>query len=161
MIGQNENAYESAGGLEICFHPSGAMVSGANLTGFMKKHGIDTYERFLEKAANDPDWFYPAVLEEWSIPWIKPFERVLDLSGSPELPLWFKGGLTNLYLFGLQKHIDQGNGDRTALIWEGEDGTVIRKTFREIQTETDRLAAGLKALGIRKGDAVEIGRAHV
>lgn len=156
MTGQTENAFDYAGGSGICFHPSEAMVNGANVTGFMKKHGIGTYESLLEKAANDPDWFYPAVFEELSIPWMKGYERVLDVSGGPELPLWFKGGLTNLYLYGLQKHIDQGNGGRTALIWEGEDGAVIRKTFREIKRETDRLAAGLKALGIRKGDAVGI-----
>ena len=140
----------------VVWHPTPEQVERANITRFMKKHHISSYEELLRKAAQEPDWFYPSILKELNIPWIKEYDQVVDLSRGMELPLWFKGGLTNLYGYALTKHVENGSGDMLALLWEGEDGASKRVTYLELKEETDRLAVGLKELGIRKGDRIGV-----
>ncbi len=141
---------------EIAWHPSSQLIEEANITHFMQKHSIADYDALLKRAADDPDWFYPAILEELDIPWIKKYETIADFSEGIEFTRWFKGGLTNLYLYGLEKHIHNGNSDHLALIWEGEDGSTRTVTFGGLKEETDRLASALKKLGLKKGDGVGV-----
>ena len=141
---------------EIAWHPSSQLIEEANITHFMQKHSIADYDALLKRAADDPDWFYPAILEELDIPWIKKYETIADFSEGIEFTRWFKGGLTNLYLYGLEKHIHNGNSDHLALIWEGEDGSTRTVMFGGLKEETDRLASALKKLGLKKGDGVGV-----
>ncbi|MCU9612310.1 AMP-binding protein [Caldibacillus lycopersici] len=153
---KNENVSFLSGDNKIAWTPTKEQIESANITSFMKKHHIPSYETLLYKSVHEPDWFYPAILEELAIPWFQNYEKVVDLSSGVELPLWFPGGLTNLYHYGLEKHVKNGNGKRTALIWEGEDGSTRTVTFEELMEETDRLANGLKNLGVKKGDRVGV-----
>lgn len=140
----------------VVWHPTNELIENANITKFSKKHSIPDFETLLERAANEPDWFYPAILNELDIPWIKEYEAVYDFSDGIEFTRWFKGGLTNLYLYALEKHVKKGHGDRLALIWEGEDGATRTVTFKKLKEETDRLASALKKLGLKKGDGVGV-----
>src|SRR5690606_149374 len=88
----------------VVWHPTNELIENANITKFSKKHSIPDFKTLLERAANDPDWFYPAILNELDIPWIKEYEAVYDFSDGIEFTRWFKGGLTNLYLYALEKH---------------------------------------------------------
>lgn len=152
----SKSAYMNLDDNKIAWTPTQEQIDKANITYFMKKHQIRTYEDFLDKAVHEPDWFYPAILEELKITWKKEFEQVMDLTNGIEMPLWFKGGLTNLYDYGLAKHIEEGRGNHPALIWEGEDATSEVITYQELKNETDWLAHGLLKLGIVKGDRVGV-----
>jgi len=57
----------------------------------------------------------------------------MTFSDGIEFTRWFKGGLTNLYLYALEKHVKKGHGDRLALIWEGEDGATRTVTFKKLK----------------------------
>lgn len=152
----NKNENVSLNKDQIVWHPTKEQIEKANLTIFMKKHNISSYEELVKFSAQNPDWFYPAVFKELGIPWMKEYERVLDLSNGVEMPRWFIGGETNLYFYSLAKHIEEGFGDYPALIWEGEDGSSRRVTYYELREETDRFAAKLLELGIQKGDRIGV-----
>ena len=66
--------------------------------------------------------------------WFKPFESVLNWS-NPPFAKWFEGGKTNVSFNCLDRHVISGNGDKVAIIWEGEPGEVRRITYKELLDE--------------------------
>ena len=81
---------------------------------------------------------------------------MLDLSRGAPWAEWFTGGGFNYVTSALDRHAAGPEGERTALIWEGDDGAVRRLTFRELQLETNRLANALRQLGVERGDRVGV-----
>jgi acetyl-CoA synthetase len=111
------------------------------------------YERLYAEARDNPEKFW-GELAKRQLHWFKPFERVLSGSGADVE--WFGGGQTNLSYNCLDRHIVEGKGGRTALIWEGEPGEVRTVTYAELLETTSHLAACLLELGVRQGDVVSI-----
>ena len=87
--------------------------------------------------------------------WQKPFTRVLDESQAPFYK-WFDDGELNVSHNCLDRNLQNGNADNTAIIFEADDGTVSRYTYRELHAKVCQLANGLKSLGIKQGDRVII-----
>ena len=81
---------------------------------------------------------------------------MLDCSRGAPWAEWFTGGGFNYVTSALDRHAAGPGGERTALIWEGDDGAVRRLTFRELQLETNRLANALRQLGVERGDRVGV-----
>ena len=97
--------------------------------------------RFWEDAARDLHWFKP-----WSkaLEWKEPFAD------------WFVGGTLNVAYNCLDRQLAQA-GDRPALIWEGEDGSTVQLTFRELHAEVCRLANAMESrLKLKAGDCAAI-----
>jgi len=97
-----------------------------------------------------------AYWEEWArqLEWSKPWDRVLEWT--PPHAKWFIGGRLNVARNCLDRHVEGGRGDRTALIWEGEPGDRRTYSYRELRDEVCRFAQALGTLGVRKGDRVTI-----
>jgi acetyl-CoA synthetase len=95
-----------------------------------------------------------ARLAHTEINWQKPFATVLDDSRAPNYG-WFTDGTINVSYNCLDRHMEK-RGDKIAIIGEGEKGDVRTFTYRQLHAEVCRLANGLKSLGIRKGDRVNI-----
>ena len=123
---------------------------------FMQRHGFDSYEALIERADRDPEWFWPAVMDFHGLVFFKHFDKVLDTSQGIEWPRWCIGGTTNLAYNCMERRLAAGHGDRTAIIWEGEDGETRTWTYDRLVTEAEHAAAGLKRLGLGKGDVVGI-----
>jgi len=87
--------------------------------------------------------------------WHTPFTQVLDWS-NPPFATWFADGELNVAYNCLDRHVAAGNGDRIALLWEGEPGDSRHVTYAELTDEVKRLANVLEALGIVEGDRVAI-----
>ncbi|WP_417511048.1 acetate--CoA ligase [Microbacterium sp.] len=87
--------------------------------------------------------------------WHKPFTEVLDWS-APPFAKWFDDGELNVAYNCLDRHVEAGNGDRAALLWEGEPGDSRRITYAELTDEVKRTANVLEGLGIGAGDRVAI-----
>ncbi|THG30894.1 acetate--CoA ligase [Naasia lichenicola] len=87
--------------------------------------------------------------------WHRPFTEVLDWS-KPPFARWFADGELNVAYNCLDRHVLAGNGDRIALIWEGEPGDVRRISYAELTAEVKRAANLLTSLGIGQGDRVAI-----
>ncbi|GGK25401.1 acetyl-CoA synthetase [Caldalkalibacillus thermarum] len=140
----------------VAWEPSEEQIKDANLTRFLKQHGLEDLAQLLKKSTEDLEWFYEAVLKALHIKWHHPYRQVVDLSKGMQWPRWFVGGKTNLVDNCLEKHIESGRGDHPALIWEGEPGDSCEWNYAKLSREVNRLAAGLKALGIDRGDRVGI-----
>ncbi len=119
------------------------------------------YEAAYRRSIEDPDDFWGEAAREHR--WIKPFTRVLEWN-CPDAR-WFADGTLNLCDNCVDRHVDEGHGDETAIIWEGEpvgsDGPeTLRISYRDLQRETAKFGNALKALGVGKGDIVTIYMPH-
>ncbi|TWU45734.1 Acetyl-coenzyme A ligase [Novipirellula aureliae] len=123
---------------------------------FTKKAVFSTqqqYEEMYERAKNEPDGFWKEEAEE-HLHWFEPFGEVCQWNARHVQ--WFVGGKTNASYNCLDRNIDAGRGDRTAIIWEGEPGDERTLTYNELRHEVCKCAAGLKQLGVSAGDVVSI-----
>ena len=90
-----------------------------------------------------------------SLHWHSPFTEVLDWS-NPPFARWFGDGELNVAYNCLDRHVLAGNGDRVALIWEGEPGDTRTLTYAELTAEVKRAANLLTSMGVGQGDRVAI-----
>jgi acetyl-CoA synthetase len=138
----------------IVWRPDAAMVEQANLSRFMRALGVDSFEALNERAGQDPAWFHDALIRFLDYRFERPYERVLDLGEGRPFAHWCVGGETNVVTNCLDRRRDTDAYQQTALVWEGEDGTVTTWSFADLDRETCRLAWGLRSLGIDRGDVV-------
>ena len=87
--------------------------------------------------------------------WHKPFTQILDWS-NPPFAKWFADGKLNISYNCLDRHVLAGNGDRTAIFFEGEPGDSRELTYAELTREVKKAANALTSLGIKAGDRVAI-----
>jgi propionyl-CoA synthetase len=112
------------------------------------------YQDVYRRSIADPDGFWREAAQQ--IDWLKPFDRVVDTSRSP-FSAWFSGGMLNTCYNALDRHVAGGRADQFALIHDSPvTGTVTKLTYREMLDRVSRLAGGLKARGVTKGDRVVI-----
>ena len=106
-----------------------------------------------EEAERDFEGFWAERARE--LHWFREWDEVLRWD--PPEAQWFVGGKTNVSYNCLDYHIEEGRGDKTALIWEGDEpGDVRTFTYSELTAEVKKFANVLKSLGVRKGDPVSI-----
>jgi acetyl-CoA synthetase len=85
--------------------------------------------------------------------WHKPFSKTLDDSEAPFYK-WFEDGTLNASYNCLDRHVNAGLGDKVAIRFEADDGTVTLSTYRDLLQRVCRLANALKEQGVQKGDRV-------
>ncbi|OAA20566.1 acetyl-coenzyme A synthetase [Frankia sp. EI5c] len=105
-------------------------------------------------AAADPLQFWAGKARDL-LTWDKPFTRVLD-DTNPPFYRWFDDGELNVSANCLDRHVAAGLGERVAYHWRGEEGERRDVTYAELLAETQRLANGLRSLGVAPGDVVGI-----
>lgn len=126
---------------DLEFRPPDDFVKNANISDpDIYRKADEDFEAFWEELAEDIEWF-----QRW--------ERVLEWKAPHSK--WFVGGKLNASYNCLDANVEN-NGDKLAIIWEGEDGDIRKYTYRELLNETSRLANALKELGVKKGDIVTI-----
>ncbi|HJV04004.1 MAG TPA: acetyl-coenzyme A synthetase N-terminal domain-containing protein, partial [Actinomycetota bacterium] len=81
---------------DIVWRPSEEYIERANVTRFMRAHGIETYEELVERSRDDIEWFWDAVVKDLGIEFFQPYDRVLDTSDGIPWARWFVGGKINL-----------------------------------------------------------------
>ncbi|MCI2432510.1 AMP-binding protein, partial [Candidatus Acetothermia bacterium] len=135
--------------------PTKAYIEQSNIWRFMQKHHIKDYKELIKRSTEEIEWFWDAVVKELQIEFFTPYQKVLDTSQGIAWAKWFVGGKINIAHNCVDKHA-RSRPDKIALIWEGEDGSVRRITYRELYQETNRLANALKSMSIEKGDCVGV-----
>ncbi|HEX9886171.1 MAG TPA: AMP-binding protein, partial [Longimicrobiales bacterium] len=140
---------------DIVWTPSADYLERANLTRFMRAHGIVDYEELIRRSQDDIAWFWDAVVKDLDIPFFKPYETVLDTSRGIPWSTWFTGGTINLAHVTCDVWAER-TPDAPAVVWESEDGEIRRVTYAQLREMADRLAHGLRSLGVEEQDAVGI-----
>jgi acetyl-CoA synthetase len=130
------------------FPPDARAVKGARID------SMAAYEALCKEAADDFEGFW-ARQAKANVVWTKPFTRTLDESNAPFYK-WFDDGELNASANCLDKHIGTPVENKTAIIFEADDGAVTRVTYKELLARVSQFANALKAQGIRKGDRVII-----
>jgi acetyl-CoA synthetase len=143
-------------GGEIAWRPTPDYITNSRLTAFIDRYGLRDYPHLLERSLAEPDWFWRAVLDDLAIEFHRPYTSVLDTSRGIPWTRWCVGGGLNIVHNCLDKWMSTPVADRVALQWEGEEGAIRAMTYAELLRDVSRFAAGLKAIGVRKGDRVAL-----
>jgi acetyl-CoA synthetase len=116
--------------------------------------GMEAYQRLCAEAESDYEGYWSRLAREF-VTWKTPFTQALDSSDAPFFK-WFADGTLNVSYNCLDRQVEAGLGDKTAIIFEADDGKVTKVTYSELLARTGRLANALKARGVKKGDRVVI-----
>ncbi|WP_026412275.1 acetate--CoA ligase [Actinomadura oligospora] len=124
------------------FPPPAELAESANVT-----------DEAYERAAADRLGFWAEQADR--LTWTKRWDEVLDWS-NPPFAKWFVGGELNIAYNCVDRHVENGHGDRVAYHWEGEPGDTRTLTYADLQKEVAKAANALLELGVSKGDRVAI-----
>ncbi|MBB2487420.1 acetate--CoA ligase [Mitsuaria sp. WAJ17] len=133
---------------EKLYNPNEAAAQAAHVS------GMAAYEALCKEAETDYAGYWARLAREL-ISWKTPFSKTLDDSQAPFFK-WFEDGTLNVSYNCLDRNIERGLGDKTALIFEADDGAVTRVSYSELLARVSQLANVLKARGVKKGDRVVI-----
>ncbi len=129
------------------FEPSVDFVKSANIS------GMSAYNALCQEATNDYEGFWAKLARELLV-WHKPFTKTLNEDNAPFYK-WFEDGELNVSANCLDKHLNT-IPNKTAIIFEADDGSTINVTFKELYHRVCQFANGLKKLNIKAGDRVII-----
>ena len=112
------------------------------------------FNKIYEQSINDPEKFWGEAADD--IFWFKKPTKILNKS-NPPFYKWYEDGVTNTCYNALDFHIDQGKGDKTALIYDSPiTGNKSKFTYEELRSKVSKFAGALKVQGVNKGDRVII-----
>ena len=133
---------------EYASYPPPASMANAHIA------GMAAYDALCAEAAADYEGYWARLAREL-LSWKTPFTKVLNASEAPFFK-WFEDGTLNVSYNCLDRNVERGLGEKTAIIFEADDGAVTRVNYRELLARTARMANALKARGVKKGDVVVI-----
>ncbi|HTF99052.1 MAG TPA: propionyl-CoA synthetase [Nitrospirota bacterium] len=115
---------------------------------------MGNYNALFQKSINDPSAFWGEAAA--GITWSRKWDKVLDDTNKP-FYRWFTGGELNTCYNAVDRHVEAGRADQTALIYDSPVTNTIRKfTYLQLRDEVARFAGALKSLGVQKGTTVII-----
>jgi propionyl-CoA synthetase len=115
---------------------------------------MSKYSEIYQQSINDPDTFWAAAAEE--LHWYKKWNQVLDKDAKP-VPRWFTGGEFNTCYNAVDRHVESGRGDQTAIIYDSPITSQQRKiSYAELLEQVSKFAGVLLSQGVSKGDRVII-----
>lgn len=129
------------------FSPSKDFIQQANVS------GMDAYQTLCDQAQTDYQSFWAQQARDHLI-WHKSFTQTLDDSNAPFYE-WFSDGELNISYNCIDRHLTT-QPDKDAIIFESDEGEVIRVTYRDLHQRICKLANALKALNIQKNDRIVI-----
>ena len=130
------------------YEPPAALAEAAHVS------GMAAYQALCDEATRDYEGFWARQARELLL-WRTPFRKVLN-ADSPPFFKWFEDGTLNASYNCLDRNVEAGLGEKTAIVFEADDGAVTTVNYSELLAKTCRLANALKARGLVKGDRVVI-----
>jgi acetyl-CoA synthetase len=149
---ETQTAIESSMQENRLFPPPPALAARAWIK------SLQQYDQLYRQSIDQPETFWANAASE--LHWFGKWSRVLEWK--PPYAKWFVGGRTNVSYNCLDRNIEQGRGDKTAILFEAEPmqpgkGPEVRRiTFKQLRDDVCRFANGLKKLGVKKGDRITI-----
>jgi acetyl-CoA synthetase len=140
-MSENQESLANLGHEDRLFAPSAEFAAQANAHASMYDEAEKDRLAFWEKQAHALQWDAPWTnVLDWKVPFAK----------------WFVGGKINTSVNALDRHVNEGRGDRVAFFFEGEPGDTRTITYSELLTEVKKTANALTELGVKDGDRVAI-----
>jgi acetyl-CoA synthetase len=116
-------------------------------------NSLDQYKEMYQKSLDDPEGFWSKVAER--LHWYKKWDKVMDYDFVNANIKWFERGKLNVSYNCLDRHVEAGHGNQTAIIWEGNDPSESKHiSYSELLEQVSKFANVLKAHGVKKGDRV-------
>ena len=128
--------------------PPAALVAAARVS------GMAAYQALVDESERDYEGYWARLAREF-VGWRTPFTKVLDSTHAPAFK-WFEDGTLNVSWNCLDRNVDRGLGEKTAIIFEADDGAVTKVTYSELLAKVSQFANAIKARGVKKGDRVVI-----
>lgn len=126
----------------------------SRLLAAMRSWGFDDLDALHRASIADPEWFWTAVTTHLNIEFRTPYQAVrTEVDGKP-LPQWFIDGTLNAADLCCHRHATGALAEKSAVVFEGDDGQHRSLTFAELSTEVRRFAANLQEHGVQRGDRV-------
>lgn len=144
---------DPAGQIDTVMHEERLFPPSAEFASQARIKSLDEYQSLWDRAKADPVEFWAELARE-ELHWFEPFSE--SLKWNEPFAEWFVGGKTNVSYNCLDRNIEQGLGDRTAILWEGEPGDSRTLTYADLHREVCKFANCLKKLGVGQGDVVSI-----
>ncbi len=140
----------------IAWTPTAEVIERAQLTKFMRQVGVKTWDELYQFSINDVENYTAEILKFLDLKFNPPYEKLLDSSAGIEWSKWCVGGGLNISEICLDRWIGTEIENQPAVIWEGEEGEVREITYKELLEQVEFCAAGLRANGLYRGDAIGI-----
>jgi acetyl-CoA synthetase len=140
---------------EFVWTPDEATYERANVVRLMRRLGLEDYWDLVRRSQEEPEVFWPAVVDDLGLEFARPWERVYDDSRGAEWTTWFVGGRLSIAHNCVHRWAER-KPDAVAAVFAGEDGARRELTFAEMSRDVTRLAEGLVRLGVEPGDRVAI-----
>ncbi|MCG9126365.1 acetate--CoA ligase [Candidatus Poribacteria bacterium] len=116
-------------------------------------NSLEAYKEKYAESIKDPELFWENIAER--LTWYKKWDTVRDYDFVKAQIKWFEGATLNACYNCLDRHVEDGHGDETAIVWEGNDPSEDKTfSFNELLSEVKKFANVLKEQGIQKGDRV-------
>jgi acetyl-CoA synthetase len=142
---------------EIAWRPTPEYIANANVRRLLIEYGVATIDELRAATAADIARYWQFVVDDLSIPFAAPYEKVMDDSAGIEWTKWFTGGEINMTSVCVDRWAAlPQTADQEAVVCQRESGEIERLTYSELKREVDALALGLQSLGVGKGDHVGV-----
>ena len=141
---------------EFVWRPSEERVEQANVTRLIRRLGCRDYHELHRTSVEDPERFWPELVEDLGLEFSQRWDRVLDTSRGAEWATWFVGGTLNLARNCVHRWTAGDRVDEEAAVWLSEDGQRTSMSWREASAAVTRVAEALVAAGVEAGDRVAI-----
>jgi acetyl-CoA synthetase len=116
--------------------------------------GMEAYRALVAEADKDHEAFWARLARE-HLDWRRPFTKVLNDTNAPFYQ-WFEDGELNASYNCLDRNLIKGLAEKTAIVFEADDGNVTHVTYQALYHRVCRLANALRTRGVKKGDRVVI-----
>lgn len=152
------NSIHQGSAADVAWRPPDSVRNGSRLLQAMRKWGytedLSGFRHLNSDAVGNSDWFWRAVTEDLSIDFSRNYDRVLDESEGKPFPKWFVGGRINVADLCVHRHANNTNARKSAVIYEGDNGSRRGLSFAGLDREVTKFSAQLTSLGVGFGDRV-------
>ena len=115
---------------------------------------MTSFDSVFQASVKDPEGFWAEAAK--GITWYKQYDKILDKS-NPPFYRWFPGGKMNTCYNAIDRHVENGRADQTAIIYDSPvTNTLAKITYKELLTRVSTFAGVLQSQGVSKGDTVVI-----
>src|SRR3954453_12714839 len=139
----------------VIWTPPPEVIDRARVTAFMREQGISDWRRLVRRAQDDVGWFWDAVVTHLGLEFTTHYSQIYKLSYGPMWTRWFVVGRINLTHNCVDRHA-RDSPERTAVIWESEEGGVRTVSYGDLDAEVNRIGNALLQLGGNPGQTVGV-----